>query len=110
MCGGAFVVARQDFQLDSEPLQAGDRFGGVGLRRVGEDEEAEQLELLLVCVAVALFDLDRPFGEGQDAVAVSEQIGERLLDLVLSVLEWFAAVETYGRATREYFFGCALAQ
>ena len=46
------VVAGQDLELDPQTPQARDRLRRVGLRRVGEDEKAEQHELLLVALVV----------------------------------------------------------
>ena len=78
MGGRPLVVAGQDLELDPEPLQARDRLSCVGLRWVGEDQKAEQHELLLVALAVGGSCENGALGERQEPMARVEEPGKQL--------------------------------
>ena len=109
--GCALVVAGEHLELDPEPLQPRDRFGGILLRRIREDEEAEQLEPLLVVVAVARLRSRSALGEGEHSMTVVEQTGERRIDLLADARERLDAVrQANRRAAGKHFLGSSLAE
>src|SRR5581483_5133965 len=70
--GDAVVVAGDQLHLDLERVQARERVGGVGPRRVEEAEEAGELEVVLVVRREVDLAVGGPGGDGDDAVAGGE--------------------------------------
>ena len=79
----ATAVAGDDLQRDAAPFQLPDRLGGVGLRRVEEQQEAFEHHRLLVVYRIAFASLDGSSGDPQHAEAFVGPGGRAFAELLM---------------------------
>ena len=65
--GYQFIVAGQDLDLDTVSPQGGDRLGRTLKRRIGERQESQQNQIVLVADGQSGSSIDRPVGDCQNA-------------------------------------------